>query len=207
MNTSKTNMMPCRTILLIVAALTFFVLFLPGAGGMLFADQEETGGDQAAPSASHGGEARLLPPRPVAEDEDAVNQRVAGDTVDGLVVSVTIDGATVSLDSATPARIPRNKALSQRETGGDQVTATAFASGTAVSTTIVPDNVVNASEELGLVRTTRRQIVLLLASDQPIDTVQIEAPATGASASLDVRSAYADICDKDEKNKWCPRKR
>jgi hypothetical protein len=161
--------------------------------------------ERQLPTASHGGKAQLLPPKPISEADDPVNQRVAADTVDGLVVVVTIDGTKVTLDSASPARVPKRMTRAERVTGGDTVKATAFAGGKVISTTLVPDNVVNASEGEGLVRNVRRQISLALKTDSPVDTVTIEAPATGAMASLDVRFAYAQICKADPKSKWCPR--
>lgn len=158
------------------------------------------------PSASNGGKAQLLPPRPLADEEDPVNTFVAADVVDGLVVSITIDGATVTLDSATLARVPRRLTGSDRDIGGDSVKVTGFAAGQVVSVTVVPDNVVNALEGGGLVRIVQRQIAVALATDRPLDTVQVEAPATGASASVDVRAAYAGICKADPQSKWCSRR-
>ena len=96
-------------------------------------------------------------------------------------------------------------AQADRETAGDMVKATAVSGGQTIATTIVPDTVLNAAEEEGLVRTTRRQISLVLASDGPIDTVEIEALATGARASLDVKSAYAEICEANRDSNWCPK--
>ncbi len=155
------------------------------------------------PTASGGGKAVLLAPRPVVERDDPLNQAVAAQTVDGMVLVITIDGAVVGLDSATPARVPKRQARSSREGAGDVVKATAFAGGLTLSTTVVPDTVLNASEGGGLVRTERRQISLVLAADRPIETVSIVALATGANATLDVRSAYARICEADRSNKWC----
>ena len=159
-----------------------------------------------APTASDGGRAVLIPPRPVDEATDPVNRKVAADTVDGLVMTVTIDGPSVTLDSAIAARVPRRLARSDRAAGENFVRATAFSGGQVVSTTVLPDVVLNASEGEGLVRLTRRQIALVLSADRPIDTVTIEAPATAASATLDVRQAYARICEADRNNQWCPRR-
>jgi hypothetical protein len=158
-----------------------------------------------APTASDGGRAELLPARPVAPDADPVMRLVADTMVDGLVVSVTIDGATVTLDSAVLARVPRRQARADRAVEGDQVRATAFIGNQSVATTVVPDNVLNASEGGGLVRTDKRQISLALAADRPVDTVTIEALATNARATLDVRQAYARACEADRSSKWCRR--
>ncbi|HEU4522350.1 MAG TPA: hypothetical protein VFT12_10125 [Thermoanaerobaculia bacterium] len=159
------------------------------------------------PAASHGGTVQVEPPRPVAESEDPVNILVESETVDGLVLSVTIDGAAVTLDSAFPARVPKRLTGPRRDAEGDMVTFVGIANGREISRTVVPDNVINASEGEGLVRVTRRQIAAVLATDEPLDSVRVEAPATGASATLDVRSAYARICEADPQNKWCPRRR
>ncbi len=158
------------------------------------------------PSASDGGKVELLPARPIADSADPITQAVAAQTVDGLVLLITIDGATVTLDSAVPARVPRRQARSARVAGGDVVKATAFTGGQALSTTVVPDTVLNASEGGGLVRTERRQISLMLAADRAIEYVTVQALATGASATLDVRPAYARICETDRNSKWCPRR-
>lgn len=158
------------------------------------------------PTASHGGKAELLPPRAVAEADDPVNQKAATDSVDGVVLTITIDGANVSLDGAALARVPRRAARGDRDPVGDAVKVAGMIGGKVVTTTIVPDNVVNASEGGGLVRTTRRQIVVALATDRPLDSVSVEAPATAAKATLDVRAAYARICAADPRSRWCPEK-
>lgn len=157
------------------------------------------------PSASGGGKAEWLPARPLADSTDPLTQAVVEQTADGLILLVTIDGATVTLDSAVPARVPRRQARGARVAGGDVVKATAFAGGRAIATTVVPDTVLNASEGGGLVRTERRQIALMLAADRPIESVVVEALATAASATLDVSPAYARICEADRNSKWCPR--
>jgi hypothetical protein len=156
------------------------------------------------PTASQGGKAELTPPRPVAESDDPVNKRVAADTVDGVVLTITIDGGSVTLDAVAPARVPRRVARANRDPVGDAVKVTGLIADKVVATTVVPDNVLNASEGEGVVRTTRRQISVALATDRPLDTVVVEAPATAAKASLDVRAAYARICEADPRNKWCP---
>ncbi len=160
-----------------------------------------------APYASHGGRAELSPPRPIAESADPVNLRVATDTVDGLVLAITIDGPTVILDAAVPARVSSRQARGHRATEGPRVKVTAFAGGQVVSTAMLPDNLINASEGGATVRIERRQLAFTLAVDRPVDTVTVEAPATAASGTLDVRPAYARICEADPHNKWCPRDR
>ncbi len=159
------------------------------------------------PSASHDGKTQLLPARPIAESEDELNRLATSQTVDGLVLSLTIDGSSITVDSAVPARVPRRQARKERVVGGDLVRATAFAGGQAIATTVVPDTVLNASEGGGLVRTERRQIALVLAVDRAVETVVVEALATNARATLDVRQAYARVCEADRNSKWCPRPR
>lgn len=147
-------------------------------------------------------EIRDIPGQPVVSTADPVNQRVAASTVDGLMVVVTISGDTVRLDSATPARVP---AARRDSAGGDRVTATGFAGGIQISQVSVPDGVVNVQEGVGLVRVTRRQVVLPLPAPRPLDTVEIRAPATGATARLDVRPAYAAYCEGPRRDpRMCP---
>ncbi len=108
---------------------------------------------------------RDLPPRSIAAAEDSLNAAVVASTVDGLVVVVTIDGPTVHLDAATPARIPKARSTGG---GGDRVKAAGFAKGAR-------------------------------------DTVEVSAPATGATARLDVRAAYEAYCKATQRNeKFCP---
>ena len=162
--------------------------------------------ERPVPTATDGGTAVLVAPRPIPADSDPVTQRVSADTADGLVIVVTIDGAKVSLDSAVPARIPRRRARADRNVEGDSVKATAFSGGQAISSTVVPDNVINVQEgRAGVVRTEKRQITIGLLADRPVDTVAIEAAATGASGSLDVRPVYARLCELDRNSKWCRR--
>lgn len=143
-------------------------------------------------------------PRPVAATDDPVNRWVQASVVDGLVVVVTIDGASVQLDRATPARIPRAGAT-RHAVAGDAVSAVGYAGGQRIAEVSVPDQVLNAEEGTGLVRTTRRQIVLPLAAALALDTVEVSAPATNATARLDVRAAYATYCKaKQPDPRLCP---
>ena len=151
--------------------------------------------------------ARDVEPRPVAAAEDPVNRKVTASTVDGLVLAITIDGASIRLDSATPARVPKSAARG-RSGGGDRVTAVGSSGGMRVSETTVPDGVLNAEEGGGLVRVPKRQVVLALAAPRALDTVEVSAPATGATARLDVRAAYAPYassCRGDAADpRFCP---
>jgi hypothetical protein len=150
------------------------------------------------------------PPRSVSEAEDPLNRLVASETVDGLVVAVTIDGTSIRLDQATPARIPR-VTLTDRLGTGDlaPVTAVGYASGVRVSEAQAPDSVLRALDDWngrgGVVRFTRREVVIALPAPRALDTVEVIAPATGARARLDVRSAYAPWCRAaPERNPMCP---
>lgn len=157
-----------------------------------------------APAASDGGKAVLIEPRPLAESDDPVNARVLAETANGLALSLTIDGASVRLEAAVAARVPRRQARTARE-DADVVTVTGLSGGRVVATTVVPDAVLNASEGSGLVRVARRQLAVVLVSEAPIDTIQVSAPATAASATLDVRAAYARLCEAAPEHPQCPR--
>lgn len=156
-----------------------------------------------ATSEATRGEPRLTEPRPIAEAEDPVNRLVAAQTVPGLALSVTIDGARVTLDSATPAMLPRQAVRRDRPLpAGDGIRVTGLADGREVAATVVPDPSLNAQEGVGVVRLSRRQAQVLLASDRPIDTITVEA--AGARATLDVRAAYAPWCRERRDDKICP---
>lgn len=164
----------------------------------------------AAPAFAQQPRVQDTPPQAVNEAEDPLNRFVANETVDGLVVAVTIDGPNITLDRATPARIPR--ASRPRSTGtGDfaPVTAVGYASGAQISEAQAPDSVVRALDDWNgrgsLVRVTRREVVIALPAPRALDTVEVTAPATGARARLDVRGAYAPWCRAaPERNPMCP---
>lgn len=150
------------------------------------------------------------PPRPVSEAEDPLNRLVSNETVDGLVVAVTIDGTNISLDQAMPARIPRITRVDRLGSGDlSPVTAIGYASGVRVSEAQAPDSVLRALDDWNgrgqTVRFTRREVVIALPAPRALDTVEVIAPATGARARLDVRSAYAPWCRAaTERNPMCP---
>ena len=145
---------------------------------------------------------RDLEPRPVAATDDPVNKFAAKSTVDGLVLAVTIDGAAITLDNATPARIPRAKS---RKPGDSAVTAIGFAKGAKISEISVADQQINVQEGVGVVAATRRQVILALPAPRALDTVEISAPASGAKARIDVRAAYARFCEGQKTDsKLCP---
>lgn len=195
------------------AALLSSVLLLALAACSPPASQTATTG----PTAPVQPKIRDLPKTPVKDTDDPVNRFVADQTVDGLVLSVTIDGASITLDQAVPARVRKT---ARKPTGqGDYapVTAIGFAGGARISEVAVPDSVIRALDDwntphLGaLVRVTKRQVVIPLAAARALDTVEVTAPATGAHARLDVRAAYADYCRagdqaaKGRDNPMCPR--
>lgn len=157
------------------------------------------------PTATRGGVASVSRPQPLAESDDTVNQLVSATTTDGLVLSILIDGTHIELLSAYPARVPIHLASSERNDQGDLVRAVAMAGGQQISTTVVPDLVINSLEGEGLVRVERREISLVLQADVPLDSVEISAPATDANAVIDVRQAYARWCEADPRGPWCPR--
>jgi len=145
-----------------------------------------------------------LEPRAVAAADDQVNRQGEA-TIDGLVLTLTIDGAAVSLDQVTLARIPPAAAQRGAEAKGDRVTVVGFAAGTRVSEASAPDAVLNAQEGVGLVRATKRQVVVSLPAPRALDEVEVSAPATGATARLNVRAAYASYCKEYRRdNRYCP---
>jgi len=183
------------------------VIALTAASGHARAQEAPLKSESLQPTASEGGEARFIAPRPVDPADDPVNAKVAEATVDGLIVTLTIDGASVSLDGAWPARIPKSAARANLNMDGDAVRVSAFAGADAISEAIVQDPVLYALEGGGLVRQTRRQVVVAVPTDRAVDRIEVEAGATLARTSIDVRSAYDDHCKADPRGKWCPNKR
>lgn len=149
---------------------------------------------------------RDLEPRPVAAAEDPVNQQAAS-AVDGLVLTVTIDSTAIRLDDATLAKIPEGAAKQGASDSTGRVTAVGFAAGNRVSEGSAPDGVLNVQEGVGVVRLAKRQVVISLPAPRPLEEVEVSAPATGATARLDVRSAYDLYCKGRRDDKNCPRPR
>jgi hypothetical protein len=146
---------------------------------------------------------RDVPARPLAPANDPVNQQVAATTEPGLVIVLTIDGNSIHLERATPARVPKRSR--DTTTAGDRVTAVGYAAGAKVASTTMPDAVVNVQEGVGMVRVTRRQVIIPMSAPRALDTVVITAPATGATARIDVRAAYAEYCRGGNKDRTvCP---
>jgi len=193
--------------ILMFAALCFGALIAARVSAQAVVVPEEEDEEETRPTASDGGKVEIVPTRSLDENADQLNKLVAAETVDGLVLVVTIDRSSVTLDSATPARVPRRLTGLERKTAGDVVRATAFVGSDSIASTVTPDNVINASEGGGLVRSDRRQVTIVLAADRPIESVEIDAPATGAKARLDVRPAYAQYCKADPAGRWCPQAR
>lgn len=131
------------------------------------------------------------PPRPMAASEDPVNRMVAAATVPGLIVSLKIDGNTIALERAQPARIPKPR---DRAATGDTVTVTGISGARAVASVTAADPLMVAVEEGGVVRAEQRTIDVALPTPSAIDTIEVRLSATGATARLDVRAAYAEIC-------------
>ena len=134
----------------------------------------------------------LIPPRPVARADDPVNRYILRNTADGLVVTVRIDGAELSLERALPARVPR--ARRPRRLAGDRITVTAFAGDRALGSVTVPDRTVSALEHGGLIRQERRTLSIAVPAPGRVDAVEVRVSANGASRRFDVREAYAPLC-------------
>jgi hypothetical protein len=131
-------------------------------------------------------------PRPVDPAEDVVNRLVTATTVPGLVVSLRIEGNAVTLERAQPARIPKPR--ERRSTEGDTVTITGLAGAERVASVTVADPVQVAVEESGTFRDERRSVDAALPTPRAIDAIEVRVSTTGATARIDVRPAYAEIC-------------
>lgn len=131
-------------------------------------------------------------PRPIAPADDPVNRYVLRNTAEGLVVTVGIDGAELTLVDAQPARVPRPRR--PRTVQGDRITVTAFAGDSAVGSVTVPDRTVSALEHGGLIRHERRSISIAVPAPGLVDAVEVRVSANGASRRFDVRAAYGPIC-------------
>ena len=140
-------------------------------------------------------------PRPIADADDPVNRLVEQTTVEGLLVELRIDGATVALESAQPARIPRRN--ERRDLAGDTVTVTALAGGAPAGSVTVPDELLNAEEGGGLVRQERRSIVAAVPTQGAVDSIEVRVSASGTTRRFDVTSAYAALCRAFREAPFC----
>lgn len=147
---------------------------------------------------------RDLEPRPVVADSDPVNLLQRQSTIDGLVLTLTIDSTSIHLESVVLTKIPSTASQRGTGAGGDRVTAVGFAAGVRVAEASAADAVLNVQEGVGVVRLAKRQVVVALPAPRALDTVEVSAPATGATARLDVRAAYAPYCKEYRPdNKYC----
>lgn len=131
-------------------------------------------------------------PRPLAAADDPVNQWVEAGTVDGLMLTVNVDGPTITLASAQPARIVRPRKAS--DVSGDRVTVRGLSSGAEISTLTVADPLVRVVEREGIVRAEQRTLHLALPTPSAVDEIEVHVSVSGAKARFDVRPYYAEIC-------------
>ena len=158
------------------------------------------------PSNSDGAsQAVVISEKPVADADDPVNRQATADTVEALIVSLTLDGGQARLDSAVPARVPRG-VIQKRQDEGDRVTVVALAQGQEIARASVPDQVINIEENKGIVRLTRRQISLAVPMGRAPDRLQVLAPATGVDMAVDPAPMLAMWCQGDRPGVWCPRR-
>jgi hypothetical protein len=153
-----------------------------------------------------GSEAVVSSEKPLADADDPINRQAAAETVEALIVSLTLDGREARLDSAVPARVPRG-VIQKRQDEGDRVTVIALAGGREIARTSVPDQVINIEENKGLVQLTRRQISLAVPMGRAPDKLQVLAPATGVDTAVDPGPMLAMWCQSERPNPWCPRQR
>lgn len=186
------------------ATTAWALCLLLAAGGAARAQDVDRAATFGTPTASDGGTAVLQPTQPIDAQRDPVNEKVQKETVDGLIVVVTIDGANVRLDSATPARVPRKASQPAKQAAPEQVTVSGLVGGNAVTRNVVLDPVVRIQEGQGVVRVDQRQITVALATDRALEAIRVQAPATHADQTLDVRDAYAPYCKNDPRGAWCP---
>ena len=148
----------------------------------------------ATPAQGQDRSARGTPsaPRPIARADDPVNRYILRNTADGLVVTIAVDGAELTLERALPARVPR--ARRPRTVRGDRITVTAFAGNSVLGSVTVPDRTVSALEHGGLIRHERRSLSIAVPAPGAVDAVEVRVSANGASRRFDVRAAYAPIC-------------
>lgn len=143
--------------------------------------------------------------KPLADADDPINRQAIAETVEALIVGLTLDGREVRLDSAVPARVPRG-AIQKRQGEGDRVTVVALAGGREIGRASVPDQVINIEEGKGIVRQARRQISIAVPLDRAPDRLQVLAPATGVEMALDPAPMLAMWCQGERPGVWCPRR-
>ena len=141
--------------------------------------------------------------KPLADADDPINRQAAAQTVEALIVSLTLDGREARLISAIPARVPRG-VIQKRQGDGDRVTVIALAEGREIGRASVPDQVINIEEGKGIVRLARRQISLAVPVGRAPDRLQVLAPATGVDTAVDPAPLLAVWCQGERSGVWCP---
>lgn len=160
--------------------------------------------DRAA-TAGQPAQAEVISEKPIPDADDPINRQAEADTVEALVLLMTLDGREARLEQAIPARVPRG-AIQKRQDESDRVTVIALAGGRELARASVPDQLINIEEETGVVTLQRRQISLAVPLDRAPDQLRVLAPASGVDMAVDAGPLLAPWCRSERPGPWCPRR-
>ena len=141
---------------------------------------------------------RTSEPRPVDAATD--NAEIVGQLTPGLLVSLAVDGSTVSLVDARVIMVPREE---RRRGEGQLVTVEGWSGSARVAAIAVPDQQLQVLEGGGLVELDRRAVDMALPLGRPIDALLVRLPGDGVAVRIDIRSTFADHCAKQPRSPLC----
>ncbi len=141
---------------------------------------------------------RTSEPRPV--DVAADNKELLDQLTPGLLVSLAVDGSTVSLVEARVAMVPKEE---QRRREGQLVIVEGWSGSVRIAAVAAPDQRLQVLEGSGLVELDRRTLDLALPLTRPIDALLVRLPAADAAVRMDLGSTFADHCAKQPRSPLC----
>lgn len=141
---------------------------------------------------------------PVAVDHAVDNKVVMENLETGLVATLRINGANISITKLQIRMIPRTDKLPNQ---GELITIKGLSNGKTVTEIKTPDTRLNVQENKGIVFLEKRTIAFALPMPQFIDTLEVTIPATGKTKKLSISKQLSKLCKKHKKLKECSREK
>jgi hypothetical protein len=122
-----------------------------------------------------------------AVDPVADNRSVVGQLTPGLVMQLQIDGGTVRVSNPKLVLVPRQ---AQDGQDGERVVVSGWRGGERITTTSIPDERINAQENVGTVIREQRTLNVALPTPRRIDVVEVAVAGTGEPQRFGVAPVY-----------------
>lgn len=138
---------------------------------------------------------------PRAVDAAAENAAILADLSPGLLLSLQVDGSTVTLADARVAMVPKDAG---RRAEGELVTLAGWLAGDRIAEVQVPDQRLQVAERGGLVELASYTLDAAMPLVRAVDTLTVLLPGRDAPSRIDLRSIFADHCRKQPLSPLCP---